>query len=236
MDIQVVLLVAVAVAKELLSFGGSGGGAGAIVEFEMTNSDLKSLGVLGTNQLYTVNEGASSLVDIETIFQFSQVYIKTSAGWQLCNNVWVKGGDTGWVGVGNSVFIQSKDDFYHEIKVPYWYYTKAFSDEECDKIIESGLRQIEMTQEESKAKVQTDDSKDGKVDIPIRDCQITWLDDTWLYQRVENLTMPTKKGWGWTIHSMEKLQKCYNLNEHYLGMSMVHLTYSMYRIQQIKLL
>jgi len=89
--------------------GGSGGGAGAIVEFELTNSDLKSLGVLGTNQPYTVNEGASSLVNgsIETIFQFSQVYIKTSAGWQLCNNVWVKGGDTGWVGVGNSVFIQS---------------------------------------------------------------------------------------------------------------------------------
>ena len=49
-----------------------------------------------------------------------------------------------------------------KLKVPYWYYTKAFSDEECDKIIESGLRQIEMTQEESKAKVQTDNSKDGK--------------------------------------------------------------------------
>ena len=105
-----------------------------------------------------------------------------------------------------------------KLKVPYWYYTKAFSDEECDKIIESGLRQIEMTQEESKAKVQTDDSKDGKVDIPIRDCQITWLDDTWLYQRVENMIINANEeaGWGWTIHSMEKLQFVrYNLNEHY---------------------
>ena len=84
--------------KTTLTCYGAGGGAGAYVEFELTNQELSSLGYLGTTQSYTVNEGDSDLNNgsIEIIFYFTKAYIKTSQGWQLVKNVYVKADSTNW--------------------------------------------------------------------------------------------------------------------------------------------
>lgn len=76
---------------------GAGGGAGAYVEFELTNQELSSLGYLGTIQSYTVNEGDSNLNNgsIEIVLFFTDVYIKTSLGWQLVKNIYVNQSEVG---------------------------------------------------------------------------------------------------------------------------------------------
>ena len=77
----------------------AGGGAGAYVEFELTRLQLEALGFTpGTTQAYTVNEGDSDLDNgsIDIIFSFTKAYIKTSQGWQLVKDVYVKADSTNW--------------------------------------------------------------------------------------------------------------------------------------------
>lgn len=77
----------------------AGGGAGAYVEFELTRLQLEALGFTpGTTQAYTVNEGDSDLDNgsIDIIFSFTKAYIKTSQGWKLVKDVYVKADSTNW--------------------------------------------------------------------------------------------------------------------------------------------
>ena len=79
---------------------GGGGGAGAYVEVQIPYTYLQANGYPGTQQPLTLNEGASGLDNgsAEIIYGFGSVYIKTSQGWQLVNNVYVKHSDVniGW--------------------------------------------------------------------------------------------------------------------------------------------
>ena len=78
---------------------GPGGGAGAYVEFELTRLELEALGFTpGTTQAYTVNEGDSDLDNgsIDIIFSFTKAYIKTSQGWKLVKDIYVKADSTNW--------------------------------------------------------------------------------------------------------------------------------------------
>lgn len=76
---------------------GPGGGAGAYVEFHLNRLELSSLGYLGTTQSYTVNEGTSNLDNgsIEIIYFFPSIYVKTSSGWKLVKDIYVKHSDVG---------------------------------------------------------------------------------------------------------------------------------------------
>ena len=86
---------------------GPGGGAGAYVEFQLNRLELSSLGYLGTTQSYTVNEGDSNLNNgsIEIIYFFPAVYVKTSSGWKLVKDIYVKHSDVGigWTTSASSV-------------------------------------------------------------------------------------------------------------------------------------
>ena len=82
-----------------------GGGAGALIDFQMDYAELNARSLLGTSQTFTVNGGASAVNNgsLEVIIEFTRVWINTSNGWELCENVFVNTADDGWVGVGNSV-------------------------------------------------------------------------------------------------------------------------------------
>ena len=77
---------------------GGGGGAGAYLEVEYDANLLTSLNLYNTTTTFTVNEGASNLDNgsIEIIEYYTDIYIKTSQGWQLVKNVYVKADSTNW--------------------------------------------------------------------------------------------------------------------------------------------
>ena len=79
-----------------------GGGAGAYVEVEINRQQLNTLGYLGTTQAFTVNEGTSTLDNgsADIILKFTEVYVKTSLGWQLVKDVYV---NLSSVGIGWTV-------------------------------------------------------------------------------------------------------------------------------------
>ena len=65
----------------------------------MTRLELEALGFTpGTTQAYTVNEGDSDLDNgsIDIIFSFTKAYIKTSQGWKLVKDIYVKADSTNW--------------------------------------------------------------------------------------------------------------------------------------------
>ena len=78
-------------------YAGSGGGAGSFIEVELQRLELSPY--IG-NQTYSVNENGSGLDNglLELIYYFLEVYIKTSLGWQLVKNIYVKQSDVnvGW--------------------------------------------------------------------------------------------------------------------------------------------
>lgn len=113
-------------------------------------------------------------------------------------------------------------------KIPYWYYQNLLSPEECDKIIQLGNSKTKETastfgNEEkgnddriSKQELTNSQLKNQNIPIEktyIRDSQVTWLTDEWLY----NLLVPKvyeanqKAGWNYDIDSFENIQfTCYN--------------------------
>ena len=76
---------------------GAGGGAGAYVEARITSAYLQANSYLGTQQSLILNEGDSGLDNgsAEIIFNFGDVYIKTSLGWQLVKNIYVNQSEVG---------------------------------------------------------------------------------------------------------------------------------------------
>ena len=78
------------------------GGEGAYAEFNLSDSQLNSLGYYDTPLAYSVNSNGSGNSpgngSIEIYYMFSSVYIKTSSGWQLVKDTYVKHSDVniGW--------------------------------------------------------------------------------------------------------------------------------------------
>lgn len=77
---------------------GAGGGAGAYVEANIPSAYLQANSYLGTQQPLILNEGDSGLGNgsAEIIFRFAKAYIKTSQGWKLVKDIYVKADSTNW--------------------------------------------------------------------------------------------------------------------------------------------
>lgn len=74
---------------------GAGGGAGGYIEVLLTSKDLSANSLYGI-QNYTVNGNTIDNGQLEIIYFFHQVYIKTSQGWQRSSNVYVKANSSSW--------------------------------------------------------------------------------------------------------------------------------------------
>jgi hypothetical protein len=85
---------------------GGGGGAGGFIEAEISSPELQSVvlpiigeyNFAGSNQIYTVNNAGSGQNNgfLEVIFYLPKAYIKTSQGWKLVKNIYVKADSTNW--------------------------------------------------------------------------------------------------------------------------------------------
>ena len=85
---------------------GGGGGAGGFIEVEISGADLQSVVIpvvgeinfAGSDQIYTVNNAGSGQNNgfLEVIFYLPKAYIKTSQGWKLVKDIYVKADSTNW--------------------------------------------------------------------------------------------------------------------------------------------
>ena len=73
---------------------GGGGGAGGFIEVQFSQSDLISY---YGSQSYSVNSAGSGELNgfLEVMYFFTDVYIKTSLGWQLVKNIYVNQSEVG---------------------------------------------------------------------------------------------------------------------------------------------
>jgi|TARA_E500000318_G_scaffold52362_2_gene48858 PKHD-type hydroxylase len=98
-----------------------------------------------------------------------------------------------------------------DLKIPFRYYHSAFSEDECNSIINIGKGKI------NKAFIDTDQNT-PTLDESVRNCEVSWLNEPWIYEKIYAAILDTneKAGWKWNIDCIELLQFTkYGLNEHY---------------------
>ena len=76
------------------TYNGGGGGAGGFIEVQFSQSELTSY---YGSQSYSVNSAGSGELNgfLEVIYFFTEVYVKTSLGWQLVKNIYVNQSEVG---------------------------------------------------------------------------------------------------------------------------------------------
>jgi len=76
-------------------YSGGGGGGGAYIESELPSAIINPY--INSSQPYTVNGGgAMNNGLLEIMYKFGELYVKTSKGWQIIKNVYVKSNSSGW--------------------------------------------------------------------------------------------------------------------------------------------
>lgn len=118
-----------------------------------------------------------------------------------------------------------------KLKNYYWYYKSIIPPEICQKIIDAGENQLKFYKEtgvdtnaytsgnkekqsnpkavSSKGLSENELSKlKKKKKTYIRDSQVAWLDETWLYDLINPLidNANTQAGWRWNLNGSEKFQ------------------------------
>jgi len=104
----------------------------------------------------------------------------------------------------------------------YWYYTKALDDETCDKIISLGLsknlktastRGKQEKNQKNKKSISIEDKtiqeiEGNKENYYIRDSEISWLTDQWIYDLVVPFINDAnvRAGWKYNIDCFEQFQ------------------------------
>ena len=97
------------------------------------------------------------------------------------------------------------------LHTPYRYYTAAFSDDECDTIINMGKNYLE------KAGI-GHNTEDFAFDFETRNCHTSWINEKWIYEKVYAAIWDTNKkaGWEWEIDTLQPLQFTkYGVGEYY---------------------
>ena len=120
-----------------------------------------------------------------------------------------------------------------QLRVPYWYFNQAFTDEECEEIIRLGRRKAFSNPEETKPRIVTSAEErdairnltfDDELRIgvssktEVRDCKISWLNTPWIYDRLKDYVFQANQlaGWKWDIEGIEGLQYTeYDIGDHY---------------------
>jgi PKHD-type hydroxylase len=115
-----------------------------------------------------------------------------------------------------------------QLKYSYWYYPKAINDNLCDRIIELGetrLKELRDNGESTEALTFGEQEKGAKQNaVPlndkpvgefenntetyVRDSEVTWIDEHWVYDLVVPLINQANKdsGWNWSIDAYEPMQ------------------------------
>jgi PKHD-type hydroxylase len=117
-----------------------------------------------------------------------------------------------------------------QIKYSYWYFKQAISPEDCRRIIELGTRQIQESKEKGinveghthgfnekgenpgaapqGEKTKQELIKDGVKKSYVRDSEVAWLTDEWLYELIHPLINKANKlaGWNWQWDWSEPFQ------------------------------
>jgi len=108
------------------------------------------------------------------------------------------------------------------LEIPYYYFNGAFSDNECDDLIQMGLEanphiattygeSTDKTNKISRANKKLKDLVDEDVsleDTYSRDSHVSWLHDPALIEHINNYIKEANKkaGWNWDIDSTEPVQ------------------------------
>jgi PKHD-type hydroxylase len=96
------------------------------------------------------------------------------------------------------------------LKNYYYYFEGALSKEFCDQIIENGKKQVE-----EKASVTKDDTRDLS---KVRDSSIAWMQDLWIYEKINPYILHANKeaGWNFELVGSESCQfTVYREQQHY---------------------
>ena len=101
---------------------------------------------------------------------------------------------------------------------PYWHFDYIFSEEECDKIIEKGTSIFNRQSDDQNVGKVYADSLNKQVNKSARDCNIAWLDDRWIYEKIQEIVEVANQGagWNWDVSVCERLQFTeYKVGGHY---------------------
>ena len=118
------------------------------------------------------------------------------------------------------------------LKNPYIYYNKAISESDCDRIIKIGTSKLQPAQTIDGKDVHNDEMKTAANDMTkedldklgiketayMRDSQVAWLSDKWIYDKVLPFINDANKkaGWNWKHDYIEQIQFTkYGLNQFY---------------------
>ena len=118
------------------------------------------------------------------------------------------------------------------LKNPYIYYNKAISESDCDRIIKIGMSKLQPAQTIDGKDSHNDEMKTAANDMTkedldklgiketayMRDSQVAWLSDKWIYDKVLPFINDANKkaGWNWKHDYIEQIQFTkYGLNQFY---------------------
>jgi len=102
-----------------------------------------------------------------------------------------------------------------QLKHNYWFFSKALSKENCDKIISTGNARAK---EKGKIFGLTPKTR-GQISSAIRDCIIAWLEDPWIYDLINPFvaTANTNAGWNFQYDWNESCQFTEYSKNHFYG-------------------
>ena len=115
---------------------------------------------------------------------------------------------------------------------PYIYYNKAISESDCDKIVKIVTSKLQPAQTIDGKDIHNDEMKTAANDMTkedldelgiketayMRDSQVAWLSDKWIYDKVLPFINDANKkaGWNWKHDYIEQIQFTkYGLNQFY---------------------
>ena len=95
----------------------------------------------------------------------------------------------------------------------YWYFEDALSNRFCDEVIKHGLNQ-----RDSQAAVGNQKGENVKALLTIRNSNIAWLNDPWIYKEIHPYIYSANESAGWN-YDWDYSESCqftkYKLNQHY---------------------
>lgn len=105
-----------------------------------------------------------------------------------------------------------------DLRIPYRHFDFIFNDEECERILEKGKSILKLqSRDQSSGKIYSDDSVQ-KTDAKVRNCEVCWLNEHWIYERIHEIVNVANQnaGWNWQIDCVERLQFTkYDVGGHY---------------------
>jgi len=100
----------------------------------------------------------------------------------------------------------------------YYYFKNVFSDLFCNEVIKYGNSQNEILARTGGTENKKLNKKEKKQLLKIRNSNVSWLDQEWIYREIRPFLIEANKQAGWNYHFdyLESIQFTkYKLNQHY---------------------